>query len=192
MGSRIPLEHRTFGQPLIAIGGGADGECDAPKEQSLSTEGARCERSEHEKLEEFRGVSVANTRRTSFFEGGMPPHPLSREALLVYTPHRPRFALLPPPLGGGQCVAIGDAPTGHRWGRPEAWDWRRAEGAQSPRSTAPGLIRNPLVLQSRSLETATFRRECEPRLPSPFLQESVPSAVTPTPGTSPARASRPG
>jgi len=57
---RSELEHRRC-------------ECDAPEERSTrSREASRCERSEHEKLEEFRGGSEANTRRTKFFEGAAP------------------------------------------------------------------------------------------------------------------------
>jgi len=72
----------------------------------------------------------------------MPPSPVSSHQMALINPPPPALRapqshltvlkLLPfatlrqsfRPPGGGQCVAIGDVPTGHRWRRPKVVDWR--------------------------------------------------------------------
>jgi hypothetical protein len=87
---RLPFGHASF----IAIGGGADGECDVPKEQSLSTGGAsamggtpgarppsggECERSEleHRRCE---GGSIPPSPHTGWLSSKAPTARASRSS----------------------------------------------------------------------------------------------------------------
>ncbi|MDK2891104.1 MAG: hypothetical protein PWR21_1736 [Methanoculleus sp.] len=87
----------------------------------------RCERPELEKLEEFRGGMLPPPLSPPRYDphiSSAPPHP--HFALLTRTfgaqTHSTAGKSFPP--GGGQCGALGDVPTGHRWRRPKVLDQR--------------------------------------------------------------------
>ncbi len=67
-----------------------------------------------------QAVDRGDYRHSGWRGGGLP---CLHVVMDLCNPHHPRFALLPP-RGGGQCVAIGYAPTGHRWRRPRVLDLR--------------------------------------------------------------------